>query len=225
MITPISNLGTLGKVCAGVLSLSVALGLSGCISVLPKAKPHQIYRLDAPIDLGSEGLEEARLVLIERPIAPRALINDKIALAYPDGRIAYAAQSNWVSPVPALIQDRVMDAYAAEIPEIAAVRSEDGVRARWALRLEVRHFEALFDQGEDSAPLVRVMMRARIVDEQERSLISSRTVESEVRARSRTVSAIVEAFDGASTEVSRTLVTWSRDVLAAQPQEGDAGED
>lgn len=225
MITPIKQLSTWTKVCAGTLGLSLALGLSGCISVLPETKPHQIYRLDPPVDLGSEGMEEARLVLIERPIAPRALINDKIALAYPDGRIAYAAQSNWVSPIPALIQDRVMDAYAAEIPEIAAVRSEDGVRTRWALRLEVRHFEALFDQGENAAPLVRVMLRARIVDEHERSLVSSRTVEAEVRARSRNVSAIVDAFDSASADVSHTLVTWSRDVLAAQPQEHAAREE
>ena len=203
---------------AGLLVLGCSLGLSGCISVLPESVPEQIYRLNASQDLGTEALDDVRLILLERPVAPRALVANKIALSYPDGRIAYAAHSNWISPVPGLVQDLVMDAYAAQAPDIAAVRASDGVRSRWALRLDIRHFDAYFDQGENSAPLVRVMMRARIVDQRHRRLISSRTVEADVRASSRNVTSIVEAFDQASQAVTVDLVNWSRTTLHEQPE-------
>ncbi|KAA5801030.1 hypothetical protein F1654_13305 [Alkalicaulis satelles] len=209
----IKRLGRAAAVLAG------AVVLSGCISLLPETQPRTLYRLaSAEIHADAMPRRAAIPVSLERIDAPRALATDKIALER-NGAIAYMAGAGWAAPAPVLFQSVLEDAFFSEAPQLSAVRAEDGVSARYRLDAELRRFEAVYDQGENAAPLVRVTVRARLIDRGERTMAARRVITREVRASAHRQSAIVDAFSRASHDAARELAGWTgREVCAIEPE-------
>lgn len=203
-----------------MLASTAALFLApGCISLLPETEPNQLYRLSVPISNDSIGpAEEAVTVTVNRLAAPRGLAGDRIAVQR-DSRIGYMAGAAWLGPAPQMLHSMILDVFHAEHPEIAAARAEDGVLARYQLDLELRHFEAVYDAGEGGAPLVRVAIRARMIDREDRSVAGARTVRAERRATDNRQGAIVAAFSSASQAAASDLVGWSAQTVCAQTPE------
>lgn len=197
------------------LGAGLALLLApGCVSLLPEQEPSTIYRLGASVPDRSAGEQAAgEVILIERPAAPRALAGNRIATERGDGQIAYIAGANWISPTPDLVQELVLDTFDSHLADYTAARPVDGVAARYTLRLELRHFEAAYDEGNNRAPLARVSMRARLVDDETHQLLGVTTVTGEARASANRQGAIVQAFSEASREAARELADWSRSTL------------
>ncbi|MCC5996686.1 MAG: membrane integrity-associated transporter subunit PqiC [Oceanicaulis sp.] len=206
------------RACAAAV-LAAAVSLGGCISLLPETQPRTLYRLD-PADLtaGGEPRRSAIPISLERVDAPRALSNDKIALER-GGAIAYMAGAGWAAPAPALFQGVLEDAFHAVAPHLSPVRPEDGVGARYRLDAELRRFEAVYDQGDGAAPLVRVTVRARLIDRAERELAGRRVFTREVRASAHRQGSIVDAFSHASREAARDLARWAgEEICAIEPE-------
>ncbi len=179
----------------------------GCISVLPETEPDTLYRL-ATTDLRGTGPDQgAATVIVGRFAAPRGLAGDRIAIQRGE-QIAYMAGAAWLSPAPDMLHTAVLDAFHSVAPAVAPAEATDGVRARFALDLQLRHFEAVYDNGDGSAPLTRVGVRARLIDRDTRALIGARTFEVEPRASENRQSAIVSSFSRGSTTVARQLAEW-----------------
>ena len=124
--------------------------------------------------------------------------------------IAYIAGARWISPAPDMVQELVLDTFDRELAGHTAARPADGVNARYVARLELRHFEAVYDRGNSSAPLARVGLRVRLVDDEEGNLLGVTTVRGEARANANRQSAIIEAFSQASREATRDLASWAQ---------------
>ncbi|MEQ8404369.1 MAG: ABC-type transport auxiliary lipoprotein family protein [Oceanicaulis sp.] len=187
---------------------------AGCVSLLPESEPDTLYRL-AGVDLEETVSGGAPVtVLVDRIAAPRGLAGDRIALLRGDA-IAYMAGAAWISPAPQLMGSAVIDAFYETAPLLAPARAEDGVNARYELDIELRRFEAEYDQGEGAAPQVRASLRARLIDRDDRSLVGARTVERTVRASQNRQSAIVAAFSQAAGEASRELAGWTQGAICA----------
>ena len=203
---------------AGLLAALVAL--PGCISLLPETEPDALYRL-ATSPVPETGIVEGgETVVIARPSAPRGLAGDRIALAR-DGRIAYMAGAAWLSPAPVMLHGAIIDAFQSEAPAITPARTEDGVAARYRLDLELRHFEAVYDAGDDAAPRVQVTLVGRLIDRDRRALAASRTLEASRRAASNRQGAIIDAFSAASGAAADQLAVWAEGVVCnadAAPQ-------
>jgi cholesterol transport system auxiliary component len=184
----------------------------GCVSLLPETQPDTLYRL-AGVDLNAAAPGTAPVtVLIDRIAAPRGLAGDRIALVRGDA-IAYMAGAAWITPAPQLMESAVVDAFYETAAMIAPARTTDGVSARYELDVELRHFEAEYDQGEGSAPLVRTALRARLIDRDSRTLLGARTVERTVRASANRQSAIVAAFSRSAGDAARDLAGWTEEAV------------
>ncbi len=193
----------LGFAVAG-LALLVA---PGCISVLPETEPDTLYRL-ATTDLRGSGPDEgAATVIVGRLAAPRGLAGDQIAIQRGE-QIAYMAGAAWLSPAPDMLYTVILDAFHTVAPAVAPASATDGVRARFELDLQLRHFEAVYDNGAGTAPLTRVGIRARLIDRSTRALIATRTFDAEPRASENRQGAIVTSFSRASSSLSRQLAEW-----------------
>ena len=194
---------------AGAAALA-ALTVSACISVLPESEPRRIYRLEPPA-AGAQAapVESAPVIVVERPLAPRGLASDRIALSMADGRISYIDGASWISPAPDMVHDLVLEVFRAEAPGLAAVRAPDGVQDDWRLRTELTRFEAVYDRGEGAAPLVEVTLRARLVDSDDRRLAGARAFSASARAADNRQSAIVDAFGEAARSAAGALTAWS----------------
>ena len=200
---------------AGAAALA-ALALSACISVLPESEPRRIYRLEPPAAVAQAApVESAPVIVVERPLAPRGLASDRIALSMADGRISYMGGASWISPAPDMIHDLVLEVFRAEAPGLAAVRADDGVDDDWRLRTELTRFEAVYDRGEGAAPLVQVTLRARLVDSDDRRLAGARAFTASARAADNRQSAIVDAFGEAARSAAGALTAWTGERIEA----------
>ncbi|MCH8489823.1 MAG: ABC-type transport auxiliary lipoprotein family protein [Oceanicaulis sp.] len=194
-------------------ALAAALALTGCISLLPEPNPRMLYRLDAGItETAPSPMRGAIPLSVERISASRALAGDKIAIDR-GGAIAYMAGAAWASPAPAMFESVLEDAFQAEAPQVSPVRAEDGVSARFRLDVALRRFEAVYDQGDNAAPLVRVTVRARIIDRDERILAARQVFNHEVRASAHRQGAIVAAFSRASGDAASDIARWAAQVV------------
>lgn len=196
-----------GRAAGAGLSL---LLLSGCIQLLPESQPANIYRLGHEATPSPGSAEVGEVILIERPGAPRALAGNRIATVGSDGELAYISGANWISPAPDLLQELLLDTVDRELPGYSAARPGDGVSSRFTLRVDMRHFEAVYDEGQRRAPQARVALRARLVDSETHSMVGVTTVSGSARAGANRQTEIVEAFSGAARSAAAELAQWTR---------------
>lgn len=184
------------------------LPLSACVSVLPEAKDAPIvYRLNVPRSADITPVSNTTVINIEFPQAPRALSGTDIVLS-PDGRrLTAAAGATWAEPVPNQIRSALIDALAKD-GKITGVIPKGGRRVPYRLNMDVRRFEAVFDRGEEAAPKAVVHINLALTDTNTRNLIGTYTVSTSERAGAKTVSAIVDAQDGATDEAMRDIAAW-----------------
>lgn len=217
----------------------VAAGLlaAGCVSVLPEVGPApQVYRLDnngasaaspmrmAVADAVAIPAESDLTLTVMDLIAPRALNTDRLAVITADGHLSYASDARWNERAPRVIQERMITAFEDDGRVRAATRSEDGVLTRYELRLEVRRFEAVYDNGDEAAPVAVVSLRGKLVDRRTRDLTGSVRIEAEARASANRIGDIVAAFSDALGDASGQVVDWAveADLARDAPAEREA---
>jgi len=199
------------------LALIGALSLPACVSVLPKAKPAPtVYRLSIPHGVPEIPGKLDRVVNIELPQAPRALSGTDIVLS-PDGRrLTAAAGASWAEPVPSQLRHALIDKLAAD-GKITGVIPSGGTRAPFRLNIDVRRFEAVFDNGEAAAPSAIVTLNLTLTDTKSRRLVGTHSVTTNARARAASVSAIVDAQDAATEKAMHEISAWLSGLIGDNP--------
>ncbi len=192
-----------------------ALLLGGCVRLLPEARTADIYRLRPP---APESQTAPRpfgqpTVMISSPSAGRAFGASDILISRPDASLASVAGARWAGTARGMLQDYLIEMFEQAVDGPAPLRPGDGLAADYDLSLDLRNFEANYDQDMESAPLVRVAMGARLISGA-RVLVASSGFSSEVRARSNRMGDIIAAFDQATEEVASALVGWTGAAVA-----------
>jgi cholesterol transport system auxiliary component len=203
----VSPFATAARIGAAVL---LALSLSACISLFPKAKPAQLYRFDGtpPTAEQSAGRPAARFGVVRSGGSfVRASAGDRI-LTVTNAQAAYIAESRWVSPAVTLFDEALGQAFDSNAGAARLVSRGDAGRADFSLRVDVTRFEAVYDQGPKAPPMIVVALRMSLT-RADRTLAGADLIEAQVRARDNRVSAIVEAFDQAVGQVLNGLVAWT----------------
>ncbi|MDP2258932.1 MAG: ABC-type transport auxiliary lipoprotein family protein [Caulobacter sp.] len=184
-----------------------AVGLSGCISLFPKAEPAQLYRLQTSVTPQAMPAGPVFGVLRLSTGFPRAAAGDRILTVNPGGEAAYIAGARWVSPAAVMFDELTAQAFQGGGRARLIVRG-DVVKADYTLKLDVHAFEAVYDQGPKAAPLVLVSVRGVITRSDDRGLVGDRTFTARIRAADNRVSAIVPAYDQAVSQVLGEVVGW-----------------
>lgn len=200
---------------AAVAALA-ALSLAGCISVLPKTKPAQLYRFGAPPPAEAAARDAAapRVGLLKLPASfARAVSGDRI-LTVNGEQASYIAQARWMAPASGLFDEAVAQAYDANAGPARLVTRGEIARADYVLRLDMRNFEAVYESGPKAAPVVLVRLRAVVSKTADRSLVGEQIIEARVKASDNRVGAIVSAFNQATGEVLGKLTTWTNTLPA-----------
>jgi cholesterol transport system auxiliary component len=194
-----------------LLALTVcAVALSGCISLLPKSKPSQLYSfVPAPAAAkASPSSTPANAVAVFRTNGDfQTESADDRLLTMTSGHAAYIAQTRWVAPAALLFDQAVSQAFDASPVRLIA-RGQQG-RFAYGLRLDVRNFETRYDAGEKSAPTVVVRVHAAL-NKADQSIVGEQIFEAKVTAGDNRVAAIVAAYDKAMAEVIGKLVAWTQ---------------
>ncbi|WP_068874971.1 MULTISPECIES: ABC-type transport auxiliary lipoprotein family protein [unclassified Phenylobacterium] len=190
---------------------ATSLALSACVSLLPKTKPAHLYRFGQPVGasavatpMGTVGVFRANATF------QREAAGDRL-LTITGGKAAYVAETRWVAPAAVLWDEAVVAAFDADEGPVRLIARGEPASAAYVLRLDVRNFEAHYDQGPKAPPLVVVRVRAAMTGASDRGLVGEKLFEKRIRAGDNRVSAIVPAYDRAVSEVLAEVVAWTNE--------------
>jgi len=194
---------------AGALALCAA-ALSACVSLLPKAKPAQLYRFDGAPPAAAAPAESGPAfgVFKGRGTFDRAAAGDRI-LTVDGQQVAYIAEARWAAPAVVLFDQALARAFDDNVGPARLVSRGQAGRSQYVLQLDVRDFAAVYENGQKAAPTVLIRVRASLTRQGDRSLVGEQTFETKVRASDNRVSAIAAAFDKAVGDVMNKLVAWT----------------
>ena len=184
-----------------------AVALSGCISLLPKTKPAQLYSFASPPAAAPATPPRAAAVAVFRTIGSfqNESADDRM-LTMTNGRAAYIADSRWVAPAAVLFDQAVSQAFDTSPVRLIA-RGQQG-RFAYGLRLDIRNFETRYLAGEKAAPTVVVRLHAAL-NKADQTLVDEQIFEASVPASDNRVGAIARAYNQAVGEVITKLVAWT----------------
>jgi cholesterol transport system auxiliary component len=191
---------------------ALALALSGCVSLLPKSKPANLYRFGQPVAAAATTAPSGQVgVFRTNATFQRESAGDRI-LTLTDGKAAYIAETRWVAPAAVLWDEAVLAAFDADPGPVRIISRGEPASAAYVLRLDVRNFEAHYDRGPKAAPTVVVRVRAALTAGGGGGLISEKIIEKRVTAGDNRVSAIVPAYDRAVADVLAEVVAWTSEL-------------
>lgn len=190
---------------------AAALVLSACVTLLPKAKPADLYRFGQPTAANAAPAEVGEVnVFKANSLFQRESAGDRM-LTISRGRVAYVADTRWVAPAAVLWDQAVLSAFDANAgPARLISRGEPGA-AVYVLRLDVRNFETRYDDGPKAAPTVVVRVRAALTGGKTHGLVDEKVFEAEVTPRRNRISEIVPAYDQAVAALLADVVAWTNE--------------
>ena len=196
----------LGRV---ILSAAAALAVSGCVTLLPKTKPVDLFRFGVSTEaVATQPSTGAVGVLRASSLFQREAGGDQL-MTVTAGKIAYVAETRWAAPATVLWDAAVLSAFDADPGRARLISRGEAGKIDYVLRLDVRNFETRYDRGPKAAPDIIVRVRASLTNGINRSLTDERVFESRITATDNRVSAIIPAYDKAVAEVLKEIVDWT----------------
>lgn len=191
-------------------ALLLAVSLSACVSLLPKAKDVQTYRFGASSEAPGGGAQVSPAGAFGVLKAPtgfvRSAAGDQILTVSPGNQTAYMARARWVSPAQVLFDEALERAFDTDPGRARLISRGEVGKAELVLKLDVRAFEADYLNGAGAPPTVRIEVRALITRNLDRGLVSDQLFTASVPASDNRVGAISAAFDKAVADVLGQVV-------------------
>jgi cholesterol transport system auxiliary component len=200
-----------------VLGLAATLSLGGCVTLLPKQKPVQLYRFSYdPASLGKDAdVSQAPLTATPTPLAlsvmafPQASAGDRV-LTSENNQLSYVADSRWAVPAQVLFNEAISDGFARAGHGLQLESRGPGA-ATYRLELNVRKFETDYHHGK---AMVAVDLDARLVRLTDHVIVGQRYVTADVGVQRNDMSDMVEAYNKAITQAVIGLVDFSQETIA-----------
>ena len=189
------------------LALTLSVSLSACVSLLPDpAQSRSVYRLaSSPSPVTKISAPE--IIRIDRPTTTQVFNSTDIVVTKGEQKLSTIANAKWSEATPIIIQSAMVDALEGS-PRFVGLIPTSGARTETRLHLDIKNFEANFDNGPDSAPLAEVQYRVTYARADDRRLLGTHNVRQTVRAQSINVSSIVAAINQANDAAMDDIVGW-----------------
>lgn len=190
-----------------------AVALSGCISLFPKAEPSSTYKLSVTLPETATAPGTGAIVLRAPTSFTRLGASDKI-LTIVGSETATIAGARWAAPASVMFDEALVSAFDATSTRL--VTRGDVAPADMVLRVEVRSFEARYLNGSGVAPTVVVEARASLTNLHERTASGTRAFRASQPAADNRVSAIVDAYNTATSQVVMDIARWTESQAPAR---------
>ncbi|MBW8880225.1 MAG: membrane integrity-associated transporter subunit PqiC [Asticcacaulis sp.] len=191
---------------------TAALVLGGCINVLPKTKPVQLYRFGydaARLDSPSPTAAGVPVALgLGTVTFPPGSAGDSI-LTVEDNEVAYVAGARWTAASQPLFSEAVSEGFARSGGNIHL--EPRPMSAPYRLDISVRRFESDYGKGK---PTVSIAMDARITRNSDHVIVGQRLITADVGVKKNDMSLMADAYSQATTQVVSALVGFSQETLS-----------
>lgn len=189
-----------------ILLLAFAAPLTGCLTLGDKPEL-VVYAPVVSVVPDATWPTLDRTLAIAEPEASTMLDSNRIAVRPKASTLQVYAGAIWADSAPDLVQAALVDAFADQGRFRAVLRPTDGLGAELLLRLDLRHFEAVYADGAKT-PTVVVDLQATLVDQRTHRVIGSRRFRAEQAAEREKLRSVIPAFEAALGEVATTMLPW-----------------
>ena len=188
---------------------AMAASLAGCITLLPKTPPAQLYRFGAdPAAKAPTQSAAGAFAVRAQPLGfERASANDQILTVEGD-KTAYIGGARWITSATSLFEASVDRAFAVHGGAARLLARGETAGADYTLKLDVRRFEVLYEHGLETAPTIKVEVYAALDNPSSPGADREHIFQAAIPAADNRVGAIVAAFDQAVDQVLGALVSW-----------------
>ncbi|KTC17776.1 hypothetical protein AO392_10325 [Pseudomonas putida] len=188
------------------LALAALLSLSSACSILPKAEPADVYRLPAAQPVRSNSAPVAWTLRINKPLASEILGTPRIAVVPAGNLISSYKGARWADPVPALLRNRMLDAFQRD-GRVQRVSADDAnLQADYEIVGELQAFQSEYS---DAGLAVVVRLDARLVQGRTQRVLASHSFEVPQPVAQTQVPAVVGGFGQATDRLMAQLVDWT----------------
>lgn len=189
---------------AGLLGAAGA-ALGGCVTLLPKVKPIQMYRFGFDPSLGGAPVQD-----YDGPVSAVALSQIYFAqdsqgdrlLTREGAEVSYIADARWSVGAVDLYSEAVVAAFA-HLGRRVRLETRPANQAHYRLDLNVLRFEVSYER---SKPTVATALQARLLRLSDRVHVAEKTITRDVPVARNHVSDIVAGYDLAVSESLTELV-------------------
>jgi cholesterol transport system auxiliary component len=186
-----------------------AFALSGCGSLLsPSNPPAQIYVLDPGFTAASGPSVDWALTVAQADV-PDVYDTQRVAIQR-NQIMDYFANTQWTDETPRLLQSLMIEAFEKSGRIGAVSRDGGGVHADYMLTTEIRHFEAVYDNG-DGAPEINIEIVAKMLSLPHHDVIAIHDKPQKLRASANSIPAVIQAFNQATGSAITNIVGWALD--------------
>lgn len=195
------------------VTAALGLALSGCAGLITGGDA-ELYDLNPVTGYSGELAQSPARLLIEEPIAKRALDTDRMPVRPTAQEYQYLADARFADRVPSLMQSLLVESFENANALKSVARTALGLQGDYVIKAEIRAFEAGFYEDEDR-PTVRTRMAVTLVRLPALSIVKSKVFEASAKADGNETSQIVATYDMAAQMLIGEVVKWGLGVMAA----------
>lgn len=210
--------------------LGVTVALTGCVTLLPKTKPAQLYRFGYTPELVEQKAVAAGTAGRAVGMAPTGIVygtvtfpqdsaGDRI-MTVEGSQVSYIAEARWTSAASGLFKDAISTGFARG-GQTVTLEPRGPTAANFRLDISVRKFETDYTRNR---PTVSIALDARLIRLSDRLVVGQKFISADIAVRKNDMSLMSDAYNQATTQVVTSLIDFSEETLAnyaqtATPQE------
>jgi len=216
-------MSALMKTLKTVAVLGVTVALTGCVTLLPKTKPAQLYRFGYTPELVEQKAEAAATagavgkaptgIVFGTVTFPQDSAGDRI-VTVEGSQVAYVAEARWTSSASGMFKDAISTGFARG-GQTVTLEPRGPTAANFRLDISVRKFETDYKRNR---PTVSVALDARLIRLSDRMVVGQKFISADVPVRKSDMPLMADGYNEATTQVVSGLIAFSEEALAAFPQ-------
>jgi len=159
-----------------------------------------------------------------RPTAPRMLDSSRIAVSPVPGEMQVYKGALWARNPTEMVEDTLLRTLedSGKIPAVA--RQGSGISADYRLVMDLRHFEARYDEaGSTGTPSAVIEVSAKLLHAPDQAVVGSRSFRHVRAAAGTDISQVADAFSQALGANSREMAGWVLTTGQAHERKHPAG--
>lgn len=206
---------SIGRLLAVLLVAALGAGCTGGL-IGPSNAPSTLYHLQAPSDFPETLDTPPWQLIIEEPLAKRAIDTNRMAIYDGPYALKYLADARWSDRAPRMVRDLITESFEYAGMQESTGRQTVAVQSNVALISDLRDFQArISSAGTASAQaVVTVRISAKLVWLDGQTVLAGAIFKAQENAPSDTPADVAAAMNTALQQVIRELVIWSTETAS-----------
>ncbi len=205
---------------AVVVVLAVPM-LSGCM-LTRSSSPMSILAPSVQIDQRSDEEAVGWSLQVQRPMTDAMRDSDRVLVRRAPSRLQVYAGAAWLDSAPEMLQSLMIQSFT-DTGSFTGVSRAGGMRTRYSLATELRHFEAVDDGSADLT--VEIVLQASLVHQRSARPMASQTFAKQQKIDGKALDDLVAGFELALEGLMNEMIDWVFEQSAVFEARGEEDDD